>query len=942
MNDDLLANLRIGFRQEARELLQELNTVVLSLESQPDDRQLLDRAFRGVHTLKGSGGTAGMKELSAFAHKLEEVFTAAREGRLRVNSEIVAHTLKALDLIEKMVETDAALTDRSKIAAMEAALSDLLPRHAVATPASSQVSVATNQQRERLFRISFKPDQAIFYSGADPKNLIEELFTLGKCRVAARTNEIPPLDQMDPEKCYLAWDIELISSLPEEKMREVFAFVESESELHISATFCDETLKFDNTDTFAGDSLRDFFAEAQEQLTGIEESLLTLETNPAVPEPLNALFRFLHNLKGNAGVLLSERTRDLPPHHPLFYIQRVGHSAESLVEEVRANGAQALDPEKIEFLFVSLDLLKKQVSSFDRNEIAPVHDNELLAKFGLSPDLIAQAGSPEPAASDSGSDAFSEIANQCFEAIGLSLASLANGGGDSASLWKTCSRSLKTLIAAAHYQALNPLTEILKPAFEFIDKTPSPSQDQIRWLQAQLQKAKDWVQQLQPRDKCATLPPPPVDTGIQTAKPSVRGRETRTAHASIRVDQEKLDKLMRVVGELLVARGALPLLAQKISQQGAMPGLGQEVKEVGGTISRIANELQSTVMGLRMLPLRTAFQKFPRMIRDLARSLGKEVSFQTSGEDIEMDKTVIEQISDPLMHLLRNAIDHGLETPDQRRIKGKPTAGTITLSAANEANHIIIRVSDDGSGLDAQLLKTKAVAKGLITIDRSREMNDQQAYQLIFIAGFSTKEKATDVSGRGVGMDVVKTNLRQLHGSIEIDTRASHGTTFTIRLPTSLMVSRGILLKSAGEEYILPMENARDLVKIPATAVRSFHHQKVAHVRGHVFPLASLDELLDASEARPHSAPAIKDQASVAVAIIHANELQYGLIVDQFVTEVEVIIKPLAGELANLRLFLGATIMGDGRLVLILNPAELFQQLRTDKKTEKSNARAAV
>jgi len=163
-------------------------------------------------------------------------------------------------------------------------------------------------------------------------------------------------------------------------------------------------------------------------------------------------------------------------------------------------------------------------------------------------------------------------------------------------------------------------------------------------------------------------------------------------------------------------------------------------------------------------------------------------------------------------------------------------------------------------------------------------------------------------------MDVVKTNLRQLHGSIEIDTRASHGTTFIIRLPTSLMVSRGILLKSAGEEYILPMENARDLVKIPTTAVRSFHHQKVAHVRGHVFPLASLDELLDASEARPHSTPAIKDQASVAVAIIHANEFQYGLIVDQFVTEVEVIIKPLSGELANLRLFLGATIMGDGRL----------------------------
>ena len=310
--------------------------------------------------------------------------------------------------------------------------------------------------------------------------------------------------------------------------------------------------------------------------------------------------------------------------------------------------------------------------------------------------------------------------------------------------------------------------------------------------------------------------------------------------------------------------------------------------------------------------------------------------FGTSGH---LSFRIFWQIGDPLMHLLRNAVDHGLETSDKRKSKGKPATGAITLSAANEANNVIIRVSDDGNGLDAELLKNKAVTKGIITSDQARELNDQQAYQLIFSAGFSTAEKVTDVSGRGVGMDVVKTNLRHLHGSIEIDTRPGQGTTFLIRLPTSLMVSQGILIKSADEEYILPMDNARDLVKVQANAVRSFRDQKMAHVRGRVFPVASLDELLDSSKShtsQPRPELEFDDQTELPVAIIQANDFQYGLIVDRFVTEVEVIIKPLSGELAHLRMFLGATIMGDGRLVLVLNPAELFQYFHAENKKQRT------
>jgi two-component system chemotaxis sensor kinase CheA len=306
--------------------------------------------------------------------------------------------------------------------------------------------------------------------------------------------------------------------------------------------------------------------------------------------------------------------------------------------------------------------------------------------------------------------------------------------------------------------------------------------------------------------------------------------------------------------------------------------------------------------------------------------MGKDINFTTQGEDTELDKTVLEQLGDPLIHIVRNAVDHGIETTEQRLAAGKPPQGQIKIIASNEGTQVVIQIIDDGKGLNAEFLKRKAVEKKVVSAAEAQAMTDAQAYLLIFAAGFSTAEKVTDVSGRGVGMDVVRTNLNHLHGTIQIDTHLGQGTTFTIKLPTSLMVSKGVLLRANHQEFILPMGQTRDLVKIPRRQIATFNHQRIAQIRGKIYPLASLTDILGEGpclQPGPDTVRHEDDEDECSVAIIQNNDHDYGLVVDRFDSEVEIIVKPLTDTLGELKTYLGAAIMGDGRLVLVLNPAEL-------------------
>jgi two-component system chemotaxis sensor kinase CheA len=402
--------------------------------------------------------------------------------------------------------------------------------------------------------------------------------------------------------------------------------------------------------------------------------------------------------------------------------------------------------------------------------------------------------------------------------------------------------------------------------------------------------------------------------GAPASAKTPAGRPSASAAPStIRIDQVKLDRLITVVGELLVARGAIPLLVRKLNDGADGASVVKDMKDVESSITRIANELQTSVMSIRMLPVKTVFQRFPRLVRDLARSLGKKVQLVIEGEEIELDKTILEQIGDPLVHLIRNSVDHGFELPEERVANGKDPSGQLTLRAIHEAGSVSIEVKDDGRGLDAVALKKKAVEKGLLSAEAAAAMSEEAAFQLIFLPGLTTAEKVTEVSGRGVGMDVVHSNVRNLQGTIEIRSKLGQGTSLLIKLPTSLMVSKGILLEAGGQQYILPLSNIRDMIKLPLEQAHKYRGQTLAQVRGTIYPILSLAEMLGLVPA---------DTPELSVAIVEAGAARYGLVVDKFLTEVEVLVKPLTGGLEQCKEFQGAAIMGDGRVVLVLNALE--------------------
>jgi two-component system chemotaxis sensor kinase CheA len=491
-------------------------------------------------------------------------------------------------------------------------------------------------------------------------------------------------------------------------------------------------------------------------------------------------------------------------------------------------------------------------------------------------------------------------------------------------VFETYLRGLKTLSAAARYGNCTELEEPLAQQLRILDAAMRTGaglgREERSVLGSAFHAARSVLDRMSP-DGDVSPAPGSADAVTAPARTPEEQPGVSSSPSTIRIDQNKLDRLMRVVGELLVARGAFPLLVQKLNNGADGAGMAKELKEAGSNISRIADELQTSVMSIRMLPVKTVFQRFPRLVRDLARSLGKEVRLVIEGEGIELDKTILEQIGDPLVHLIRNAVDHGIETPEERRAKGKAAAGQLTLRAVHEAGGVAIEITDDGRGLDAAALKRKAVETGLCTAEAAAGMTEQAAFQLIFLPGLTTAAKVTDVSGRGVGMDVVRSNVRNLHGTIEIRSTPAHGTSLIVKLPTSLMVSKGILLEAGAQEYILPLSYIRDMVKLPREQAHKYRGLTLAQVRGTICSIFSLAEMLGLPTAKT---------PELSVAIVETGTVKYGLLVDRFLTEVEVLVKPLAGGLEQCKEFQGAAIMGDGRVVLVLNPQECHNLERTE------------
>lgn len=402
-------------------------------------------------------------------------------------------------------------------------------------------------------------------------------------------------------------------------------------------------------------------------------------------------------------------------------------------------------------------------------------------------------------------------------------------------------------------------------------------------------------------------------------KPAEGKGDDLSDNTTVRVDIKRLDDLMNQVGELVLERNRMIQINQNLQQEGVDKiDFNEEFGKLTKRMNFVTSELQMQVLKMRMLPVEKVFKKFPRIVRSMARDLGKEVDLQVFGEETELDRSVVDEIGDPLIHLIRNAMDHGLETPEQRVAAGKQRVGTLTLSAVHEGNQIIISIKDDGAGIDTDRVGRKALEKGLITEEQLSAMSQRELFDLIFLPGFSTKDKASDLSGRGVGMDVVRTNIKKLNGLIEIKSEKGQGSEFILRLPLTLAIIQSLLVEVEGEVYSIPLSSVLETLRVDQRLFHAISGQEVLKLRDMVLPLIRLEKVFNVQR---------QDEQSdfCYVVVVGSADKRMGLVVTRLVGQQEVAIKSLGNYLANVPGIAGSTILGDGRVALIIDPVGLVE-----------------
>ena len=694
------------FIQEAEELIIQIEEHVLDLESNPRNKDAINGLFRAIHTIKGSGAMFGFEKIADFSHHVETTLDLVRSGELEISKEIIDLTLASKDQISAMIDEakGGEPAKHSTTRKLIDAFSELRPGRPVVV-STAQVKPEENRGQEHIYRVRFQPDPKIFSSGMDPVLLIEELMDLGECVVTPLTEQVPDLDNIDPEQCYLSFVAILTTTADINNIRDVFIFVEDTSELEIMR--------------------------------------IDLEGEEDIPK---------------IGDILVERG------------DTSRHSIQSALSKQSRIG---------DILLEQGDVSKDQV------------DSALLE-------------------------------------------------------------------------------------------------------QSVLKKKKD-----------ASL------------------KET------IRVPADRLDRLVNLVGELVITQAQLRSASSKIDNT----DLSSPVEEMG----RLTTELRDIALNVRMMPIGSTFNRFRRLVRDLSSELGKKIELKTSGEDTEMDKTIIERMGDLLVHLIRNSIDHGIENPEERQKAGKPESGTIHLSAKHEGAHVVISIEDDGKGIDKDVIRNKAIEKGLI--DETAELTKQEILGLIMAPGFSTAAEVSNISGRGVGMDVVKKEIISLRGEVEIDSEKGQGTKIRLYLPLTLAIIDGLLVDVGSFKYILPVSIVEECLELSKDNLASDEHRQLLSVRENFVPYVRLRDVFQIGGDKPSLEEAV---------IVEVGDSSIGIVVDHIIGDHQTVIKSLGKLYKNVNGVSGATILGDGAVALIadvpsiLNIADMQEKQQVSKNMEMSSARSTI
>lgn len=609
--------------------------------------------------------------------------------------------------------------------------------------------------------------------------------------------------------------------------------------------------------------LNDFLTESNEMLEVLDQRFVTLETDPTNTDLLNEIFRAMHSMKGSAGFLGFNHLVD------------VAHRGENILNKLR-QAEMAVSPAIISVILETVDVIKAIMADIkDSGTDSHVPTGAISAKL----DDILNGTSTEPA---SAAPAPTAAAPKPATAAAIPETAPVPPA-------QTLGEILVDEGLASKEQVFDALT-----AQQHQAEPKTPLGEILLQAKAITERALD--QALHKQDK----QPKPVEED-----------------ATIRVETKRLDSVMNLVGELVLGRNRLIKIGTQLEQQHESDPQVRVLSETLAQLNLVTTDLQLAVMKTRMLPIKKVFAKLPRMVRDLSQKLNKQVRLEMHGEETELDKSVADEIGDPLVHLVRNAIDHGIETPAERQAKGKTGEGLLTIAASQEGNSIVIRINDDGRGIQVEKIKAKALGKGLVSEAELATMEHREILNLIFLPGFSTAEQVTDVSGRGVGMDVVRTNIRKINGSVDLESEPGKGSQIIIKLPLTIAIIQALMVEVERSIFAIPLSTVIEAVRISRSDIKTINGREVLHLRDRVLPLIRLAQEFDI--------PTDADRERFYVVVAALGDRRIGVVVDELRSQEEVVIKSIWEYLETVKGVSGATITGEGKVVLILDTSELVQ-----------------
>jgi two-component system, chemotaxis family, sensor kinase CheA len=648
--------------------------------------------------------------------------------------------------------------------------------------------------------------------------------------------------------------------------------------------------------------LHEFITETSESLVRLEKDLLSYETASTDADTLNRLFRVIHTVKGSGGSLALNR------------IESVSHEAEQLLHLIREEHLE-VSAQTVSLLLELVDALRAMLVHLQSGgEEGPESYDDLRQRLRAEWERMKAAQGKSSESVDAG------------EAVQEPDAETADGeseGSDDTS---------------PELQSGDPNVEIIPPeafagegeAWGLFDVTEEAPKEK---------KNKAAPKQKMPQSDSRVVATQEAKTPVKESTMETNGKgqpsQAEVSESSIRVEISQLDNLMALVGELVLTRNQLIQKVERLKDQ----GLDQSILH----LDHITSELQQEMMKTRMQPIGNAWTKLPRIVRDLAKALGKEIRLEMEGSDTELDRSLIEAIKDPLLHLVRNSVDHGIETPEQRKAAGKDQRGLLFLSAYHESGQVNIDIVDDGRGIDLEKVKRKAMEQGLFTDEQLLKMSDREVLDLVFHPGLSTAEKVSNVSGRGVGMDVVRSNIERIGGSVDIHSDHGVGTSLKLKIPLTLAIIPALIVGSGGERFAISQMSLQELVRLEGDEIKekveSLYDSRVYRLRGKIIPIVSLNEVLKIT---PPGGIAGTGEEAMNIVVLQSEGQAYGLIVDRIYDSEEIVVKPLSSQLKRFACFSGATIMGDGRVALILdaqglgNLSNAFNRRRDEKRADAS------